>query len=154
MVGKDIFMPCKSRHIMSCQISLCHVMSHCIISYVLSCHIMPCHATPWQVTSHHVTLCHAMLCHVIVLCHDVMSWCYLMMPWHVMLCHVMMSCQVTYSAASLLVCNHSPSIHYTVRTSEIVMTLQAHVLVVVLTQTNVGHGVCIKHNIRINTILN
>ncbi len=55
-----------------------------------------------------------------------------------------------HTAALMLVCGHAPSIHCTL--ADIVFILQAHVFVVVfLTQTKVGHGVCIEPKIRINT---
>ncbi len=49
------------------------------------------------------------------------------------------------TAAALLVCGYAPSSQYTL--AEVVVTLQARVFEVILTQTKIGHGACINHNI-------
>ncbi len=97
------------------------------------CCAMPCHAMP----------CHAMPCHAVPCCA---------VPCHAVPCHVM-PCRAIHTAAPLLVSVALSLVFYTLyigRPLEMVVTLQTHVFVVILTQTKVGHWACIIHNIQIN----
>ncbi len=78
------------------------------------------------------------------------------MSHHVMsnyiMSHQVMSCHVAYIAAPLLVCGHTPSIHCTLPGRQRLWSHCKHMsFSFFLTQTKVGHGACIKHNIRINS---
>ncbi len=97
--------------------------------------------------SYHIMPCHTMTCHIsfyVMSCH--MS-CYAT-PYHIA-CHVA-SYHIHCSHTTCLQSCPFNSLHIG-RPSEVVVTLQAHVFVVILRQIKVGLGACIKHNLRINT---
>ncbi len=129
---------------MTCYIMSHYVMPHKFMSYLvlpcngmpyhaISCHTMPCHAMSHHTMSHHVIPCYATSHHV--------------MSFHVMPCHVA-SIHVHFPTACLRTRPFS-SLHMIL--GEVVVTLQEHVFVVILTQTKVSHVTCINNNIRITS---
>ncbi len=157
-------MPC---HIISCQTmphqaSPYHAMSHHIISHhimpyhIMLYHIMPCYITS-HMTSNHIIPCNVMS-HYLISYHDILwhGMSHHVISCHILSCHIMSHHAMPCHVARMHVhCSPTVCLWYILLVIAYGQALQCYGQTastwLCYFDTKVGHGVCINHNIWINT---